>query len=114
MKCERCGKTMKEEVIFTSIHYSCNCSEYGWYTAEDMLDRLHPMDLPIRVDFKDEDGTIGGVFVGNLDYFHSTRKGRKFKIFNRFDIGLTKGMTEAEVAKALYGYSIDSDDDDGC
>lgn len=113
MKCERCGKAMKEEVIFTSVEYSCNCSEDGWYTAEDMLERLSPMDLPLRLDFKDQDGTVGGVFINNLDYFHNARKGRKFKIFNQFDMGLKKGMTMKEVQKAIYGYSIDSDDD-GC
>jgi|GEM_PF-2965383 len=113
MNCEKCGKKMKEETLFTSIEYSCNCGDDGWKTASDMLDLLRPMDLPIKLDFKDDDGTQGGVFIGNLDYFHRSPKGRKFKVRSHYDMGLKKGMTMDEVKQAIYGYSIDSDDD-GC
>lgn len=113
MKCQNCNREMKEEVIFTSIEYKCSCSQDGWYSSQDILDMLNPMDLPIRLDFKDSDGTKGGVFVNNLEYFTKCPRDRKFKINSPYDMGLKKGMTEIEVAQVLYGYPIDSDDD-GC
>lgn len=116
MKCPNCNKDMKEEVIFTSVNYSCNCGD-GWQSVSEMLDLLRPMDFPIKLRFKDADGTSGGVFVGDLEYFNRCPKDRKFKVQRTYDpyIGLQKGMTEAEVAEALYGYKIHSDsEDDGC
>lgn len=119
MKCDKCGKDMKEEALFTSVKYSCNCGEDSWQTAEQMRDFLSPMDFPIKLRFKDADGSQGGIFVGDIDYFERCPKGRKFKIQRAYDpyIGLRKGMTETEVAETLYGYSIvnqSKDDDDGC
>jgi len=114
MKCNSCGKDMKEETLFTTVEYKCNCED-GWQTSKDMIDLLSPMDLPIKLLFKDEDGRSGSILIGDMDYFNRCPSKRKFKIQRVYDpyLGLQKGMTESEVATALYGYSIDSDDD-GC
>lgn len=115
MKCERCGKDMKEEALFTSVEYKCNCEDDGWQTANEMKDMLTPMDLPIKLRFKDTDNSEGSIFIGSMDYFDRCPKDRRFKVQRVYDpyIGLRKGMTQDEVAEALYGYSIASDDD-GC
>jgi hypothetical protein len=116
MKCSQCNKEMVEEVLFTSIEYRCKyCSDDGWQSVDDMRSLLSPMDFPIKLKFKEESGREGSVFVGDIEYFTRCPKTRKFKIQSVCDpyIGLQKGMTESEVAKAIYGYSIDSDDD-GC
>lgn len=116
MKCEKCGKEMKEEIIFTSVNYSCNCLDDGWQTVEEMLNFLTPMDLPIKLKYLDADGCTGNIFIGDLDYFSRCPKGRKFKVTKLYDpyIGLKKGMTIEQVAEALYGYPLTSTEDDGC
>ena len=107
---------MEEKTLFTSVEYTCNyCKDDGWQSIEEMLDLLSPMDLPLKLKFKDEDGKEGGVFVGDLDYFTRCPKNRKFKVQGLYDpyLGVQKGMNQDEVIQAIYGYSIDSDDD-GC
>lgn len=113
MKCDNCGKEMKEEIIFTSISYSCKCFDAGWQSAEDLLELLSPMDLPIKLKFEDEDGKSGSVFIGELTYFSRCPKGRKFKIIGICDpySVLVKGTTELDVAEQIFGYSIVNEDD---
>ena len=116
MKCERCGKTMSEETLFTSVEYHCkNCTEDGWQSIDEIISMLSPMDFPIKLKFKDGSGKEGGVFVGDMDYFKRCPKDRKFKVQGLYDpyLGVQKGMNQDEVIQAIYGYSIDPDDD-GC
>ena len=57
MKCDICKKEMEEKTLFTSVEYTCNyCKDDGWQSIEEMLDLLSPMDLPLKLKFKDEDG----------------------------------------------------------
>jgi hypothetical protein len=122
MKCDHCGKEMEEKTLFTSIEYNCKrCSsaDDGWQTPDEVAQMISPMDLPLKLKFKDEDGTEGGVFIGDMNYFTRCPKGRKFKIQGILDpyLGVKKWMTPEEAAEALYGYPItrsDDSEDDGC
>lgn len=101
MKCPKCGKEMKEETLFTSIEYKCNCADDGWQSIDQIKDFLSPMDFPLKLRFKDNDGTNGGVFISDMTYFDRCPKDRKFKVQRAYDPYVS-----------LKSYS--DSDDDGC
>lgn len=83
MICDKCGKEMKEETLFTSVNYSCTCSD-GWLTVDALLDMITPMNLPIKLKYEDSDGQ-GSVIVNDIGYFNRCPKNRKFKIIRLYD-----------------------------
>lgn len=86
MKCPACNREMEEKTLFTSVEYICrHCKDDGWQSVQEMLDLLSPMDLPLKLKFKDEDGKEGGVFIGDMSYFDRCPKTRKFKIQSSYD-----------------------------
>jgi hypothetical protein len=101
MKCTDCGKEMKEEVLFVSVSYSCECKD-GWFSLDQIKEKLSPLDRPVHLKFKDENDATGSAFIGNMDYFDRCPKGRLFKVSMEFN-------KELEYAKKLYGYSIVND-----
>ena len=112
MKCPKCNAEMKEETLFTSVNYSCNCGD-GWQSISEMLDLLRPMDFPIKLRFKDADGTSGGVFVGDLEYFNRCPKDRKFKVQRAYDPYI--GMETINLKSDGKEWIISQDsEDDGC
>lgn len=100
MICPKCKKAMKEEMLFTTVKYTCNCQD-GWLTVEEIKEKLNPLERPVHLKFKDSKSD-GSVFVGNIDYFNSCPQDRKFK----FKMEMSK---ELQYAEKLYGYSIVND-----
>ena len=74
---------MKEEALFTSINYSCNCQD-GWQAINEIKSLLSDHDFPLKLKFKDEDGKEGSVFFSGMDYFDRCPPTRKFKILRSY------------------------------
>lgn len=79
MNCKNCGNPMKEETLFTTVTYSCNCNN-GWKTVNEIKSSLNLDDFPVKLGFKDEDGKQGSVFITDIDYFSRCPQNRKFKL----------------------------------
>lgn len=97
MKCNNCNNEMKEEILLTTVNYICNCQD-GWLTIEQIKEKLAPLERPVHLKFKDIKSD-GSVFVGNINYFDTCPKDRKFKM-------AMETSKELKYAEKLYGYSI--------
>lgn len=90
MVCKDCNKIMKEETLFTTVYYSCDCNKDDWKTADEMRNILNLKDFPASLGFKDEDGKQGSVFITDIDYFSRCPMNRKFKLrknyYDKYDI----------------------------
>lgn len=87
MKCDKCNKEMQEEVLFTSVTYTCNCDS-GWNTVTDMKRLLMMEDFPLKMKYKDEeDGPEIIIFVNDAEYFDRCPPKRKFKILYKYPDG---------------------------
>lgn len=79
MNCKKCGNEMKEETLFTTVVYSCDCND-NWKTANELKLLLNINHFPIKLNFKDEDGRQGSVFITDIEYFDRCPQYRKFKL----------------------------------
>ena len=98
---------MKEEALFTSVKYSCDCnnnSDDGWQQTTQIKLSLDLSDFPVKLRFKDSDGKEGSVFIMDKDYFDRCPQDRKFKILE--PPIFTGFQSELDYAEKLYGYSI--------